>query len=238
MPLPSFLLPVVSVTQETADVHTYRFSIPPEFPRDWKPGQFITVNFPDDPATKRAYSLSSSPLDGDYIEVTVKLMGNFGTRFYNEARVGTVLNVLPPRGKFLLPDDPTVPLLFMAGGSGVTPYRGMMRYIHQKKFPTRVTLLYSVRVPEDIIFKNDFESLCAQNPQFRFVVTCTRLAPEDKSWAGPRGRINAEMIRCNDPDPARAHYYACGAREFIRNMAQLLAEMRIPRERVVYEDWG
>jgi ferredoxin-NADP reductase len=126
----------------------------------------------------------------------------------------------------------------MAGGSGVTPYRGMMRYIHQKKFPTRVTLLYSVRVPEDIIFKNDFESLCAQNPQFRFVVTCTRLAPEDKSWAGPRGRINAEMIRCNDPDPARAHYYACGAREFIRNMAQLLAEMRIPRERVVYEDWG
>jgi ferredoxin-NADP reductase len=238
MSLACFSLRVVSVTQETPDVHTFRFEVPPDFPMDWKPGQFITVNFPDDPKTKRAYSLSSSPLDGNYLEVTVKLMGNFGTRFYNEAHAGTVLNVIPPRGKFVLPDDSTTPLLLMAGGSGVTPYRSMMRYIAQKKFPTRVTVLYSVRVPDDIIFKKEFEQLCAANSNFRFVVTCTRVAPEDPSWTGLRGRINADMIRQHDPDPQRTHYYSCGAREFVRSMAQTLAEMNIPRDRIIYEDWG
>ncbi len=238
MSLLSFSLAVTRVVQETPDVHTYRFRPTPDFPRDWKPGQFITVNFPDDPKTKRAYSLSSSPLDDGYFEVTVKLMGNFGTRFYNEAHTGTVLNVIPPRGKFLLPDDPSVPLLLMAGGSGVTPYRGMLRYISQRKLPTEVTILYSVRTPVDIIFKREFEQLCADNPLFRFVVTCTRLAPEDTSWTGLRGRINADMIRQHDPDPKRAHYYSCGARAFVTGMAQTLSEMGIARERIIYEDWG
>jgi ferredoxin-NADP reductase len=205
---------------------------------DWKPGQFITVSFPDDPKTKRAYSLSSSPLDGDYFEITVKLMGNFGARFYNDARIGTVLNIIPPRGRFVLPDAPDIPLLLMAAGSGVTPYRGMMRYIVQRNLPTRVALLYSVRTPQDIIFRRDFEQLCALNPRFQFAVTCTRLAPEDKSWTGLRGRINADLIRELDPDPQRAHYYSCGGREFVRGMAQLLGDMGIPRERVIYEDWG
>src|SRR2546426_4679241 len=145
-------MPVSLVVQETHDTRTFRLEPSPDFDMSWKPGQFITVNFPEDPKTKRAYSLSSSPLDDHFLEVTVKLMGHMGTHLYKDAREGTTLSVIPPRGKFLLPDDPDKPLLLIAGGSGVTPYRGMMRYIMQKNLPTPVTVLYSVRVPVDIIF--------------------------------------------------------------------------------------
>ena len=76
--------------------------------------------------------------------------------------------------------------LLTSGGSGVTPYRSMMRYIMQKNLPTRVVNLYSVRLPEEIIFDAEFRALCAANPNFKHFVTCTRVPPEDTSWTGLR----------------------------------------------------
>ena len=165
-------------------------------------------------------------------------MGNFGTRIYDLAQVGTRLEVIAPRGKFMLPDDPTLPLMLISGGSGVTPYRGMMRYITQKKLPTRVLNLYSVRATEDIIFNNDFHDLCKLNPNFQFVVTCTRVPPEDTSWTGLRGRVDPEMVRRFTADLQRTIYYGCGSHDFVIATAKMLLAMGLPKERVIYEDWG
>src|SRR5439155_9413788 len=121
---------------------------------------------------------------------TIKRMGHFGTRIYETGAIGTRVIVIPPRGKFVLPADPTVPVMLISGGSGVTPYRSMMRYIIQKDLPTHVVNLYSVRLPEDIIFNVEFQELCQRNPNFKFVVTGTRVPPEDTSWTGLRGRVS------------------------------------------------
>jgi ferredoxin-NADP reductase len=231
-------MPMTKVVQETHDTRTFRLQPPAGFDMSWKPGQFITVNLPEDPRTKRAYSLSSSPLDDAYLEITIKRMGNFGSQIYEASREGLKLMVIPPRGKFLLPEDPTAPLMLISGGSGVTPYRGMMRYIVQKKLPTKVVNLYSVRVPEDIIFKDEFEKLCAANPNFKFVITCTRVPPEDTRWTGLRGRINPEMVRQFTEDAERTVYYVCGSHDFVVGTAKMLHDMGLPKERVIYEDWG
>src|SRR5437773_2634504 len=98
-------MPVERVVQETHDTRTFRLLPPPDFPMDWQPGQFITVCFPEEPKIKRAYSLSSSPLDDHFLEITIKRMGHFGTQIYDRARAGTRLDVIPPRGKFVLPAD-------------------------------------------------------------------------------------------------------------------------------------
>jgi ferredoxin-NADP reductase len=231
-------MPITKVVQETPDTRTFRLQPPGGFDMNWKPGQFITVNYPEDPKTKRAYSLSSSPLDDMYLEITIKKMGHFGTRIYETGDVGKVLNVIPPRGKFLLPQDPTLPLMLLSGGSGVTPYRSMMRYILQKNLPTRVVNLYSVRAPEDIIFKDEFEELCRQNPNFKFFVTCTRVPPEDPSWKGLRGRIDPAMVRRFTEDADRTVYYICGSHDFVVGEAKMLHDMGLPKERVIFEDWG
>ncbi len=231
-------LPITKVVQETPDTRTFRLEPPPGFDMGWLPGQFITVNFPDDPKIKRAYSLSNSPLDGHFLEITIKKMGNMGTRLYETAQVGTELHVIPPRGKFLLPDDPTLPVMLISGGSGVTPYRSMMRYIVQNKLPTRVVNLYSVRVPEDIIFREEFDELCRRNPHFKFLITCTRVAPEDTSWTGLRGRVNPDMVRQFTENAARTVYFGCGSHDFVVGAAKMLLGMGLPKERVIYEDWG
>jgi len=231
-------MPVTKVVQETPDTRTFRLEPPPSFDPEWKPGQFITINLPDDPKTRRAYSLSSSPLDGHFLEITIKQMGSFGTRVYEMVKEGTVLQVIPPRGKFVLPANPDVPVMLISGGSGVTPYRSMMRYLIQKKLPTRVVNLYSARVPADIIFKDEFETLCRVDPNFRFFVTCTRVPPEDLSWTGLRGRVNTEMFLRFSPDAGRTVYYSCGSHDFIAGTTKLLYDMGLPKERVIFEDWG
>ena len=231
-------MPISRVVQETPDTRTFRLQPPPEFPMDWQPGQFITTYLPDDPKTRRAYSLSNSPSDGHFLEITIKRMGNFGTRIYETGVVGTKTMVIPPRGKFVLPADSTVPVMLISGGSGVTPYRSMMAYIVQKNLPTRVVNLYSVRVPDDIIFKSEFEQLCRLNPKFKFVVTCTRLSPGDNSWCGVRGRINPDLVSQLTVDAERTVYYSCGSHDFVIGTAAMLRDMGLPKERVVYEDWG
>jgi len=231
-------MPVIRVSQETHDTKTYRLQPPPEFDYNWKPGQFITVSFPTDPNYRRAYSLSNSPLDGQFLEITVQRWGNMGTHIYNAVTVGSVLHVIPPRGRFLLPDDPTLPLMFLSGGSGVTPYRGMMRYIHQRGLLTSVVNLYSVRTPSDIIFKKDFEELVQANSNFSFVVTCTRMEPNDPSWTGLRGRINFDLIQRQPLDANRAIYYVCGSHGFLAGLRELLDEAGVPKDRIKHEDWG
>src|SRR2546426_750907 len=98
-------MPITTVVQETHDTRTFRLEPPPGFPMEWLPGQFITIHLPDDPKTRRAYSLSSSPLDDHFLEITIKRMGHFGTIIYETGAIGTRVMVIPPRGKFVLPAD-------------------------------------------------------------------------------------------------------------------------------------
>src|SRR5690242_5772519 len=121
------------VTDETPDVRTFRLDWPAGVNFQFKTGQFITVWFPTDPATKRAYSLSSCELDRGHFDITVKKAGVFGTRLYTELKAGMKLMVIEPVGRFTLPDDPTRDVIMIAGGSGVTPFRGYVRYLTKRQ---------------------------------------------------------------------------------------------------------
>lgn len=77
---------------------------------------------------------------------------------------------------------------------GRDPFRGFVREATEKNLDTRITILYTVRTTSDIIFAEEFRALEARNPRFKFVVTCTRLTPEDP-WTGRRGRITPEWMK-------------------------------------------
>lgn len=242
MPKQILEMEVAQVTQEARDVKTYRLKWPDGVDYDFKTGQFITVYFSQDPKTKRAYSLSSCELDRGFFEISVKRAGNFGARLYDELKQGDKLMVIPPTGRFTLPDDPKKDLILIAGGSGVTPFRGFVRYCNAKHPETRVTILYSARVPEEIIFKDEFEKLARENPNFHFNVTCTRVTPEHAytgTWNGRKGRITADWVREQIRDLSNTVFYACGPTELVLSTEKLVVEeMKIPKEQMKMEKWG
>jgi ferredoxin-NADP reductase len=229
---------IEAAPMELPDTKTIRLKWPDGYDVQFKTGQFITLVWPDTPNYKRAYSLSSCALDRGFYEVTVKRDGKMGTRIVDWAKPGDKMGVIPPVGKFLPVYEPNKHLICIAGGSGVTPFRAFVREATRRKLATRITVLYSVRTTNDIIFDDEFRDLEQQNRHFDFYVTCTRLHPEDP-WTGRRGRINAEWVKEHIHDLPNTVFYACGPNELVEATEKLvLEELKVPKEQMKVEKWG
>jgi ferredoxin-NADP reductase len=229
---------VESVKIEVPDTKTIRFKWPDGYDVDFKTGQFITIYWPDTPIYKRAYSLSSCALDRGFYEASVKRDGKMGTRLVDWIKPGDKLMVLPPAGKFLPVYEPERQLICIAGGSGVTPFRAFVREATRRKLETRITVLYSARTTNDIIFNDEFHQLQHDNPNFDFYVTCTRLHPDDP-WPGRRGRITADWVKEHIHDLPNTVFYACGPNELVEFAEHLaLQGLGVPKEQMKTEKWG
>ena len=229
---------IESVQLDLPDTKTVRLIWPEGYEVDFKTGQFITLYWPDTPNYKRAYSLSSCALDRGFFEVTVKRDGKMGTRIVDWAKPGDKLWVIPPTGRFLPVYEPNKHLICIAGGSGVTPFRGFAREAARRNLSTKITILYSVRTTNDIIFDGEFRQLEQDDPNFNFYVTCTRLSAEDP-WPGRRGRINAQWVKEHVHDLPNTVFYACGPNELVESTESLvLEELQVPKEQMKTEKWG
>ncbi len=226
---------VESAVMELPDTKTLKLKWPDGHNPDFKTGQFITVYWPDTTNYKRAYSLSSCALDRGFYEVTVKRDGKMGTRIVDWAKAGDKMFVIPPVGKFLPVYDKH--LICIAGGSGVTPFRGFVREATRQKLPTKITVLYTVRQPKDIIFNTEFRELEKENPHFQFHVTCTRATPED-NWTGRHGRIDTTWVKSHVIDLANTVFYACGPNQLVEFAESLVFELGAVKEQMKTEKWG
>ena len=234
----SALMEIDRVKMELPDTKTVRFKWPAGYDVEFKTGQFITLWWPDTPNYKRAYSLSSCALDRGFYEVTVKRDGKMGCRIVDWAKPGDQMGVIEPTGRFLPVFEPDKHLICIAGGSGVTPFRGFVREATRRKLPTRITILYSVRTTNDIIFDAEFRELEQQNPNFSFYVTCTRLVPEDP-WTGRRGRIDARWVQDQVRDLSKTVFYACGPNELVDSTEKMVIEgLSVSKEQMKTEKWG
>jgi ferredoxin-NADP reductase len=237
MPKEILEMPVEVATLELPDTKTIRLKWPDGHNPEFKTGQFITVYWPDTPNYKRAYSLSSCALDRGFYEVTVKRDGKMGTRIVDWAKPGDKFFVIPPVGKFLPVYEPNKHLICIAGGSGVTPFRAFVREATRRKLDTKITVLYSVRQPKDIIFNTEFRELEKENPYFKFHVTCTRAQPAD-NWTGRAGRIDAPWIKAHVTDLANTVFYACGPNALVEFAEAQVFELGAPKDQMKTEKWG
>ena len=239
MPKQIVEMEIESAKMELPDTKTLRLKWPEGYNVDFMTGQFITVYWPHKAKYKRAYSLSSCALDRGHYEITVKRDGKMGTSLVDWAEAGDKLGVIEPVGKFLpVFDPPGKHLICIAGGSGVTPFRAFAREIARRNLNTRLTILYSVRTTNDIIFKDEFHELDASCENIEFHVTCTRLVEADP-WTGRRGRMTPEWIKEHIVDLANTVFYACGPNALVDFAEHLvLVDLKVPKEQLKLEKWG
>ena len=229
---------IQNVVTELPDTKTINLKWPEGYDIDFKTGQFITVHWLDTPTYNRAFSLSSCALDRGFYEITVKRDGKMGTRIVDWAKAGDKMGVLPPTGRFLPVYEPNKHLICIAGGSGVTPFRAFVREATRRELETKITILYSVRTTNDIIFNDEFHQMELDNPNFDFYVTCTRLVPEDP-WTGRRGRITADWVKEHIHDLPNTVFYACGPNELVEFAeALVLRDLGVPKTQMKVEKWG
>ena len=223
------------IRNDTYDTKTFRFLVPNDF--DFVPGQFVvlTLWYEKDGVKKeikRSYSIASSPTEKGHIDLTIKLYphGELSPKIF-AVKEGDYCSVHGPFGKFIL-DETKPKIAFITAGSGVTPFRSMIKYCLDKKLPIEMVMLYSSKTLEDIIYKEEFDSW--KSPNLKIVHTITR--PEGTDWNGQTGRINAELIR-KHIDVENSDFYLCGPEEFLNAMIDTLKILRVEKDRIKKEQW-
>jgi ferredoxin-NADP reductase len=202
-------------------------------------GQYCLVSVPDmgfqdDRGLRRPFSISSSPLEKELLFVT-KLGGSALKRTMGEMAPGTTITLGQPYGFLTLPETTATPLVFLAGGVGIAPFRSLCRYATDAATGHAITLFYSSRTPEETPFLDEFTAMREQNSRLRVVATMTRLAEGPARWSGLTGRLSAAMIKGQCAAWESAEYYIAGPPVMADAMKQTLEELHIPQGRIKIE---
>ncbi len=230
------ILKILKITDETPLVKSFRVELPSDIGMDFYPGQFFMVSFVDDPEikTSRAYSIASSPLNKKYLEIALNRVGPFTTKLFS-MKEGDLLKFKGPYGKFYFSDEIKNNLVLIAGGTGITPLMGIIRYCNDGKLNNKVKLIYSVRTPIDIIYKEELEKIKNENNNFDYVVTITR---EHGNWQGKKGRIDLDLLKLNIKDTEGSIYFLCGSKEFVHSIIEMLESLGVKKEQIKTDVWG
>jgi ferredoxin-NADP reductase len=163
---------------------------------DFKPGQYFFVTLPDvghqdEKGLRRHITVVTSPNEKGVLGFATRMRDSAFKRSLGELPVGAEVELEAPKGKFVLPEDPSPPLVFVAGGIGITVFRSMLRYIREEQLPYRVTLIYSNRDAESTAFLDELRELEQALPDFRLILTMT----QDPGWEGETRKVDAQFFR-------------------------------------------
>jgi ferredoxin-NADP reductase len=176
-------------TPETDNIISFFFK--PQQPFHYNAGQFIELTLPhddqDDRGVRRWFTLASSPQD-EFLQITTRITAEGSTfkKTLNALEPGTEVYMSEAMGDFVLPKQQQTPLVFVAGGIGVTPFHSMLSWLVQTGEQRPIKLLIGVRTEDDIIFQELYEKA---GIHATFLVS----NPSD-SWGGERGQLSAEKI--------------------------------------------
>jgi ferredoxin-NADP reductase len=237
LPVPArYVLPLIETRRESPTSMTFRFSTR-ETGFRYLSNQAIRLSLPgvDDPwGAVRTFSLSSSPSELGAIAVTCKISDTPFKQALARLAPGAPAHVYGPLGAFLL--DASRPCVFIAGGIGITPFRGMMRYAADVGVRVRMTLLYSARVPEELVFRTELDELARSHPSFRVHYTVTRPTESPTPWSGRVGRIDRRWIEESSEPDTHPLYYVAGLPEMVQVIVGTLTdELAVPPDDIDYE---
>ena len=234
-------LKVADIIEETHDCKTFRLISEEPLLFSYKPGQFITfiLNI-NGQEVRRSYSMSSSPSRPHLLEVTIKRIpgGLVSNWFCDHVKLGDLLTIKGPAGKFTCLNYPANKILFIGAGSGITPILSMCRWIADTASNVDVKLLASFKSPPDIIFRKEFEMLSARSRRFHVGVTVTSKWHGTEFWTGFTGRINDHMLNMFVPDIHERDIFLCGPEPFADNVIKILRDMDYDMSRFHTESYG
>lgn len=218
------ILTLFNKVPRTADVTSFYFK--PQIPVKWEAGQYMHFTLPhdnpDDRGTSRFFTISSAPFE-ENIMLTTRFTGDTSSTFKNallKMEIGQNISALMPQGEFVIKDF-AKNYVFIAGGIGITPFRSILLDLdfNKKLSNMEIFLIYSNR-SNDIVFKEEFDSLGLKNPilKVRYVIS-----PEI---------CNIELIKNTISDFQGKIYYISGPINMVKSIEDALSKAGIEDDRI------
>lgn len=204
------------------------------------PGQYFFVTLPDigyrdDKGLRRHITAVTSPGEKGVLGFATRMRESAFKRSLAALPVGTEVEVEQPKGSFALPDDTARPLVFVAGGIGITVFLSMLRSIEEEGLPYRVTLVFSNRDRASAAFLDELEDLERRIPGLRLVVTMT----QDPAWPGETRRIDPPFLRDHlGEDLDASTFLVAGPPAMVEGVQDALGEAGVDDANVVAERYS
>jgi ferredoxin-NADP reductase len=227
---------VVGKRDETPRVRSILFECP-----KWgghMPGQHVDIRLTaeDGYQAQRSYSIASAPED-DHLVLTVERLqdGEVSPYLFDVLEPGDQLEMRGPIGRyFVWQDHMGGPLLMVAGGSGVVPFRSMLRHRNATGSEAPARLLYSARSLTEVVYR---EELAGVSDGVEVRLALTREQPPD--WDGYDRRIDRDILAEAAWAPQdRPLVYVCGPTGFVEAAANCLVDLGHEPESIKTERFG
>lgn len=213
--------PIELVKNEPAANSTmaFYFRKPKEF--SFRAGQYIDMTIPkkldaNDPDNIRSFSIASAPYENELL-FAMRMRKSKFKQTLKKLNPGNTVDIQGPLGEFTLPHSSAKPLVFIAGGIGVTPFFSMIKQAAYEKQAQPITLFYSNRTRNDAPFLEKFYELQQKFP-FTFIPVFTRQGD---------GYINEQLLKKQMPDITHSVYYIAGPPAMVGAMQRLLYTINI-----------
>jgi len=232
-------LKVIEIREETKGSKTFRLASKTGYLPPFQAGQYINIfTVIEGVRTSRPYSISSSPKQRAYYEVTVDRIekGFVSDYFLDKVKVGDEFEANGPAGEFhfnpVFHYDKSV---FIAGGSGITPFNSMIKEILESGAKREIHLIYGCRDEEVAIFHKELEEMARNHDNFKYNLV---LSESDKECNFRKGFIDAKCIKELVGVLDDCTYYLCGPEIMIEFVTSALKELKVRPKDIRREMFG
>lgn len=232
------------------------FDIDDRFKSEWDKFKLWGLKMVNPGPTYRAYSMANHPAEGNIVMLNIRIATppfnrtkgtwdevNPGicSSYIFSRKPGDKVFISGPFGDFHIQDTQRE-MLYIGGGAGMAPLRShLLHLFHTLKTTDRkISYWYGARSKNEIFYEADFRAIEMAFPNFSFHIALSEPLPEDH-WEGPVGFIHQvildQYLTYHD-SPEDIEYYMCGPGPMANAVKQMLDELGVPQEMLMFDDFG
>jgi NAD(P)H-flavin reductase len=215
------------------DIRHFVFEAPEVEELYFVPGQFVSfTEVLGGKKITRPYSIASAP-GGNRFELCLNYVpdGHFSPHLF-EMQPGGAIEMTMPLGYFVL-RNPGKDAVMVATGTGIAPFRSMLKAYLGQGDPKQLTLIFGVRYERNILYRGEFEELAREHPNFHFWPTLSR---PDPAWTGRTGHVQKHLVEAvggrGDLD-----VYICGLKLMVDDVRSMLKGLGFDRKQIIFEKY-
>lgn len=191
-------------------------------------GQYIDILLED--GERRSFSIANSPHDDELIELHIRYVedGEFSSYLFSGLKEKDILRIAGPFGQFYLRDPVTTPIIFMAGGTGFAPVKGIIEYAWREGVEQPMYLYWGVRARQDL-YMDELAQQWSQRDNFHYIPVLSEPLAEDQ-WQGRTGMVH-EAIAQDFANLADYAVYTAGPPLMVKAGWEVFSRLGLPQDR-------
>jgi CDP-4-dehydro-6-deoxyglucose reductase, E3 len=199
---------VAKKEQLSHDVISLHLQLPSSERLQFLAGQYLEFILKD--GKRRAFSIANAPHDADFIELHIRVIpgGVFSAYVANEMQEKAILRLEAPFGNFFLREDSQKPIIFVAGGTGFAPVKGIIEHMLHNNIKRDIILYRGARVADDLYMHDLCEKWAEFTPHLTYIPVISE--PQNDNWQGRTGLVH-EAVLADIKDLSSYQAYVCGA---------------------------